>query len=173
MVIVTCTYNPNIEGHSQVNLQSKLASQPTATGKLLVQQENLFQDSKVQSDRGRHQTSSSGLFRCALRHVYLHIYIQPTIHKHTLLHLGHLSSWSMSTVRSLGDSRFMACLPCSLLLFSGLNVTGLNEDPSEKPDLPCVGASEGKKKEKDRGCLRTPSCMVLQHKLSQLPILNL
>lgn len=60
----------------------------------------------------------------------------------------------MNTIRSLGDSRFMTYLPCSLLLFSGLNVSGLNEDTSKKPDLPCVGASEGKRKEKERGLFK-------------------
>lgn len=34
----------------------------------------------------------------------------------------------------------------SLLSFSGLIVSKLNEGPSEKPDLPTVGALEGKKR---------------------------
>lgn len=91
---------------------------------------------------------------CAHQHVYLHIYIRPITHKHTLLHFGLLSSLPMSTIRSLGETRFMACLPCSLLLFSCLNVSELNEDPSKKPELPCVGASEGKKKKKREGLFK-------------------
>lgn len=126
MVMTTCAYYPNIEGYRQVNPQNSLG-RATDNSKLLAQQESLFQGSKVQSDRGRHQTSSSG-------HCRVCITAQSTCCTPYMAHTTTLrspSSFPWSTVKIPASAQSRPCLSCSLLSFSGLNITGLNEGPWE------------------------------------------